>query len=103
RQVREANERMAINMPLQGSAADLMKLAMIHTDAALRREGLRSRSLLQVHDELLLEAPLEETQQAAALTRAAMSGVMDLAVPLVVDLKSGPNWRDLVPLDLAAS
>ncbi len=103
RQVREANERMAINMPLQGSAADLMKLAMIHTDAGLRREGLRSRSLLQVHDELLLEAPLEEAQQAAALTRAAMSGVMRLAVPLVVDLKSGPNWRDLAPFNLAAS
>lgn len=103
RQVREANERMAINMPLQGSAADLMKLGMIRADAAIREARLGSRALLQVHDELLLEAPREEVGEAARLTREAMAGVMELAVPLVVDLKSGPNWRDLAPLELPPS
>ena len=101
RQVREANERMAINMPLQGSAADLMKLGMIRADTALRSAGLRAQALLQVHDELLLEAPPEEVEAVGQLVRRAMEGVMDLAVPLVVDLKSGPNWRDLAPLRLA--
>ncbi|MGC8473750.1 MAG: DNA polymerase I [Candidatus Dormibacteria bacterium] len=101
RQVREANERMAINMPLQGSAADLMKLGMIEADRALRSQGLRAQALLQVHDELLLEAPPEEVAAVASLARTAMEGVMDLAVPLVVELKSGPNWRDLAPLRIA--
>jgi DNA polymerase-1 len=101
RQVREANERMAINMPLQGSAADLMKLGMIEADRALRRQGLRAQALLQVHDELLLEAPPDEVAAVGSLARKAMEGVMDLAVPLVVELKSGPNWRDLAPLRLA--
>ncbi len=101
RQVREANERMAINMPLQGSAADLMKLGMIEADRALRSQGLRAQALLQVHDELLLEAPPDEVAAVGSLARRAMEGVMDLAVPLVVELKSGPNWRDLAPLHLA--
>ena len=101
RQVREANERMAINMPLQGSAADLMKLGMIQADRALRSQGLRAQALLQVHDELLLEAPPDEVAAVGSLARKAMEGVMDLSVPLVVELKSGPNWRDLAPLRLA--
>ncbi len=101
RQVREANERMAINMPLQGSAADLMKLGMIEADRVLRREGLRAQALLQVHDELLLEAPPDEVAAVGRLARTAMEGVMELAVPLVVELKAGPNWRDLAPLRLA--
>lgn len=103
RQVREANERMAINMPLQGSAADLMKLAMIRTDSLLKARGLRAKTLLQVHDELVFESPPEEVQAVGLTAREGMSSVLELAVPLVVDLKSGPNWRDLAPFELPAS
>ncbi|MHB1500842.1 MAG: DNA polymerase I [Candidatus Dormibacteria bacterium] len=100
RQVREASERMAINMPIQGSAADLMKLGMIRTAEALRQSGLTARMLLQVHDELVFEAPAEEVAAVGRLARAGMMAAGELTVPLVVDLKSGPNWRDMTVLAL---
>ncbi|MEP6714131.1 MAG: DNA polymerase I [Terriglobia bacterium] len=85
-------ERTAVNSPIQGSAADLIKLAMVRIDKAL--SGRRSRMLLQVHDELVLESPPEETEEVKALVRAEMQGVADLTVPLLVDVGTGPNWRD---------
>ena len=88
-------ERTAINTPLQGTAADLIKLAMISIDRKLTERKLKTRMVLQVHDELLFEVPLDETAEVEALVRAEMEGVVKLNVPLVADLAFGPNWRDL--------
>jgi DNA polymerase-1 len=88
-------ERIAINTPIQGTAADLIKLAMIRLDKALRERGLGARMILQVHDELLLEAPKAEWQEAASLAKREMEGVAQLKIPLKVDLKSGPNWAEM--------
>jgi DNA polymerase-1 len=88
-------ERTAINTPLQGTAADLIKLAMIAIDRQLTERALKTRMVLQVHDELLFEVPAEETAEVEALVRAEMEGVVKLDVPLVADLAFGPNWRDL--------
>jgi DNA polymerase-1 len=98
RQLRQGAERMAVNMPIQGTAADIMKLAMIRTDRALREAGMAARLLLQVHDELVLEAPREEVEALVALLREAMGGAAELVVPLDVDVKVGDNWRDMTPL-----
>ncbi|MGH7723315.1 MAG: DNA polymerase I [Candidatus Dormibacteria bacterium] len=103
RQLRNAADRMAVNMPIQGAAADIMKLAMIRCDAALRDQGVRSRLLLQVHDELVLECPEDELDSAVALVRDAMGGAAELVVPLVVDVKVGSNWQEMTPLREAAS
>ncbi|HKN11691.1 MAG TPA: DNA polymerase I [Candidatus Binatus sp.] len=88
-------ERIAINTPIQGTAADLIKLAMIRLDRGLRERGLGARMILQVHDELLLEAPKEEWVEAAALAKREMEGVAELKIPLKVELKSGPNWAEM--------
>jgi DNA polymerase-1 len=88
-------ERTAVNTPLQGTAADLIKLAMIALDHKLTERKLKTRMVLQVHDELLFEVPEEETDEIASLVRAEMEGVIKLSVPLVADLGFGPNWRDL--------
>ena len=88
-------ERTAINTPLQGTAADLIKLAMISLDRKLAERNLKTRMVLQVHDELLFEAPLAEAEEVAALVSAEMEGVVKLKVPLIADLAFGPNWRDL--------
>ena len=103
RQLRGAAERMAVNMPIQGAAADIMKLAMIRCDGALEAAGVRSRLLLQVHDELVVETPEDELARLVPLLRAAMSGAADLVVPLVVDVKIGPNWQAMTPLRETAS
>ena len=88
-------ERTAINTPLQGTAADLIKLAMIALDRKLTERKLKTRMVLQVHDELLFEVPEKERAEVDALVRAEMEGVQKLKVPLVADLAFGPNWRDL--------
>jgi len=88
-------ERTAVNTPLQGTAADLIKLAMIRIDAEIRRRNLRSRMLLQVHDELVFEAPTDELDTIKPLIVEQMENVHDLKVPLKVDLGTGPNWRDV--------
>ena len=90
---RSAAERTAVNTPIQGTAADLVKRAMLAVDAALRGTH-RARMLLQVHDELVLEAPPEETATVGPLVKSAMEGAADLAVPLVVELGEGANWAD---------
>ncbi len=88
-------ERTAINTPLQGTAADLIKLAMISIDRKLAERKLKTRMILQVHDELLFEVPFDETEAVAELVRAEMEGVVQLSVPLEVHLATGPNWRDM--------
>jgi DNA polymerase I len=88
-------ERTAVNTPLQGTAADLIKIAMIRIDTALRQRKLRSRMTLQVHDELVFEVPENELSEMRALVREQMEKVHPLAVPLLVEIGVGPNWRDL--------
>ncbi|MCS7222103.1 MAG: DNA polymerase I [Anaerolineae bacterium] len=96
--VRMAAERAAINAPIQGTAADIIKIAMIRLHEALRARGMRSRMILQVHDELVLECPEEELSEVAALVREKMEGAFALAAPLKVELEAGPNWYDLEPI-----
>jgi len=88
-------ERTAINTPLQGTAADLIKLAMIQIDRKLTQRTLKTRMVLQVHDELLFEVPAVETAEIEQLVRTEMEAAVQLTVPLVADLAFGPNWRDL--------
>ena len=88
-------ERTAINTPLQGTAADLIKLAMIALDRQLAERKLKTLMVLQVHDELLFEVPFDESDEVEALVRKEMEGVIQLSVPLVAGLAFGPNWRDL--------
>ncbi|HEY3377648.1 MAG TPA: DNA polymerase I [Armatimonadota bacterium] len=96
--VRQAAERTAINTPIQGSAADIMKLAMLRVHAALHaRTDLQARLLLQVHDEVVCEAPAAEVEALAELVRQAMRDAYPLRVPLDVEVKVGPNWRDVSP------
>jgi DNA polymerase I len=92
--IRAFGERTATNSPLQGSAADLIKIAMIRIHDVLRREKLATRMVLQVHDELVFEMPEQEREAAAALVKREMEGVASLAVPLVVSVGSGKNWID---------
>ncbi len=91
-------ERTAVNTPLQGTAADLIKLAMIRIDAALEERSLKSRMMLQVHDELVFEVPDKEVETILSLVREQMEKVHALAVPLLVEIGIGPNWRDLQDL-----
>jgi DNA polymerase-1 len=87
-------ERTAVNSPLQGTAADLIKLAMVRIDRALRESNCRSAMLLQVHDELVFEAPPEEVADVSAMVKREMENVHRLEVPLLVEVGPGPNWRD---------
>jgi len=96
--LRAAGERMAINMPIQGTAADIVKIAMIRLDRRLREEGLGSRLLLQVHDELLLEAPQDEVDRLIPVLREAMESALPLSVPLTVDVKVGRSWEGMIPV-----
>jgi DNA polymerase-1 len=93
--VRAEAERQAVNTPVQGSAADLIKQAMIDLSAELRRRGLRARLVLQIHDELLLEVPEAEAEEARALVREVMEGALELDVPLVADARLGRSWADV--------
>lgn len=90
--IRAFGERVAANAPIQGSAADLIKIAMIRVHAALAREGFAARMLLQVHDELVFELPPEEEAALAALVKREMEGAADLNVPLLVEMGSGTDW-----------
>lgn len=92
--IRAFGERVATNAPIQGSAADLIKVAMIRIQHALVERGLASRMLLQVHDELVFEAPPAEVDELSALVRREMEGAADLDVPLVVSMGTGPNWLE---------
>jgi DNA polymerase-1 len=94
RQRREMAERMALNAPIQGSAADIIKVAMLAVDGQIRAQGLRSRMLLQVHDELLFEVAPGELDQLRELVPAAMCGAFELTVPLDVSMGTGQSWAE---------
>ena len=96
--VRAAAERVTVNMPIQGSAADILKRAMIDVDRALSElssaSGPAGRMILTVHDELLFEVPAPRADEVAAVIRARMEGAASLAIPLTVDIGIGANWKD---------
>jgi len=94
-QVRSAAEREAINMPIQGTAADIIKVAMIRVDAEMRERGLRSRMILQVHDELIFECPGDEVDAVIELATRIMPASLEMRVPLKVDVKRGRNWGEM--------
>jgi DNA polymerase I len=96
--LRGAGERMAINMPIQGTAADIVKIAMIRLGERLEREGFAARVLLQVHDELLLEVPRDEVDRLVPVLRETMESALPLDVPLTVDIKTGSDWDSMIPI-----
>ena len=98
---RNQPEREAINMQIQGSAADLIKQAMIAIHRRLLREALAAKMLLQIHDELVFEVPPDELERLATLVTEEMSSVRRLAVPLKVDVKTGQNWAETEPWEAA--
>ena len=91
-ELRKQGERFAVNMVIQGTAADVIKIAMVRCDAALKRAGLRSRMILQIHDELLFEGPAEEAEQVKALACEQMASAIEIDPPLAVDAGVGPDW-----------
>ena len=93
--IRQASERMAVNTPLQGTAADIIKVAMIHIQNRIEELGLSTKMIMQVHDELVFEVPEEELQKALPLIQSEMETVMDLSVPLKVSIHSGKNWAEV--------
>ncbi|HEV7214901.1 MAG TPA: DNA polymerase, partial [Chloroflexota bacterium] len=98
REVRAQGERAAVNAPVQGSAADVIKIAMIRLQQHIRERRLAGRMILQVHDELVFEVPGDEVSDMALLVRATMEGAMQLSVPLKVEVKAGANWAEMVPI-----
>jgi DNA polymerase-1 len=92
--IRRAAEREAINMPIQGTASDIVKIAMLHTEDAFRREGLDAKILMQVHDELLVECPAEQAGRVAATLKREMEHAVQIDVPLVAETGIGDNWMD---------
>ncbi|MGB8509403.1 MAG: DNA polymerase I [Pyrinomonadaceae bacterium] len=94
-QVRARAEREAINMPIQGTASDIVKIAMLKVDEALRRERLTARMVMQVHDELLIEAPKAEAEKVAAILKREMETAVELDVPLEVEVGAGDNWMEV--------
>ena len=92
--VRSAAERIAMNTPIQGTAADIIKIAMVRVRDRLKREGLESRLILQVHDELILEAPLREMDAAAKILTEEMENAFKMDAPLVAEANCGASWYD---------
>ena len=92
--IRSFGERVALNTPIQGTAADIIKLAMIRVDAALRKQKLKARLVLQVHDELIVECPVKEAEQVKKIVTAEMENVVQLKVPLLAEAKSGASWYE---------
>jgi DNA polymerase-1 len=99
RNIRNREEREAINAPIQGTAADIMKIAMLRVPAALAKAGLSARMLLQVHDELVLECTQAELVKTAALVQEVMENAYTLKVPLRTEARYGPNWGEMTPLE----
>jgi DNA polymerase-1 len=97
RNIRNREEREAINAPIQGTAADIMKIAMLRVPAALAKAGLEAHMLLQVHDELVLECPITELPEAAALVQKVMEQAYSLSAPLSTDARVGPDWGEMEP------
>ncbi len=92
--VRHRAEREAINMPIQGTASDIVKIAMLKVDEALRRENLKTQMIMQVHDELLLESPEAEVEKAIEIVRREMESAVKIDVPLLVEVGAGDNWMN---------
>jgi DNA polymerase-1 len=92
--VRAAAERIAINAPMQGTAADIIKVAMVQIHARMQAEKMKSKLLLQVHDELVFDCHKTEETELMALVKELMEGALPLAVPLVVDMRVGKNWLE---------
>src|SRR5919106_589724 len=95
--IRKAAEREAINMPIQGTASDIVKIAMLHVDEEFKRNGLEARLLMQVHDELLVEVPNTEVDKVTEILKHEMETAVELDVPLVADVGVGENWMDAKP------
>ena len=95
--IRKAAEREAINMPIQGTASDIVKIAMLRVDEEFKRAGLEARLLMQVHDELLVEVPEKETAKVTDILKHEMETAVSLDVPLVADVGVGENWMDAKP------
>jgi DNA polymerase I len=95
--IRKAAEREAINMPIQGTASDIVKIAMLHVEEEFRREKLKARMLMQVHDELLIESPEDEAERVSEILKKEMESAVSLDVPLVADVGVGDNWMDAKP------
>jgi DNA polymerase-1 len=95
RQTQQLGERLAVNTPIQGTAADIIKIAMIRIPPKLREAGLRAQMILQIHDELLFETPEGEVEQASQIAKTEMESVAGMTVPLKVDIKTGDNWKDV--------
>ena len=91
---RSFGERVAMNAPIQGTAADIIKIAMIHVSERLKKEQLKSRLILQVHDELLIEAEESELEQVRTILREEMQGAAELSVRLEIDMHTGKNWYE---------
>ncbi|MGB9846798.1 MAG: DNA polymerase, partial [Desulfotomaculales bacterium] len=91
-------ERAAVNTPIQGSAADIIKLAMIRAHNEIKKRGLETKMILQVHDELIFDVPAKELKEAALLVKNCMENAVSLRVPLVVEVKAGPNWYETKPI-----
>jgi len=94
-QIKNREEREAINAPVQGTAADIMKIAMLNIPPALKKAGLKARMLLQVHDELVLECPKKELEETARIVQETMSNAFPLSIPLSTDARYGPNWGEM--------
>ncbi|MGH9969814.1 MAG: DNA polymerase I [Pyrinomonadaceae bacterium] len=95
--IRKAAEREAINMPIQGTASDIVKIAMLHVEEEFKRAGLAAQLLMQVHDELLVEAPADESEQVAGILKREMESAVELDVPLIADVGTADNWMDAKP------
>jgi len=95
RMVREAAERMAINAPVQGSSADIIKVAMINLHREMDKKNLKSKMLLQIHDELLFEVPEEEVEEMQSLINDLMPRAIELCVPVKIEIKLGRNWGEM--------
>jgi DNA polymerase-1 len=96
--LKNREEREAINAPIQGTAADIMKLAMLNIQPALQKENLRGRMILQVHDELVLECPRSELEQTARVVQQVMETAYPISIPLTTEARWGTNWDDLKPI-----
>jgi DNA polymerase-1 len=93
--IKNREEREAINAPIQGTAADIMKIAMLKVPAALEKEKLRAKMLLQVHDEIVLECPKDELEKTAKIVKETMANAYQLDIPLSTEAKYGDNWGEM--------